>query len=386
MSNTVKVLQFSTHNEECGIAKYQEQFIEGMSGTHGFYTEFFPYSPNKTKHMSKSELQGILGELKKKMVNFDILHIQHELSFFKHSELEKIISTVRKTGKKVMVTVHTAPAAQYQAPRLGGLGPKSWAYFLRKSISARRFLKRYVEPLKKANLIIVHNGATRQNLISHGVSGNIIQIIKIPVPLISQNGTTTEIRDNLNYKKGDIIFCSVGFMSRMKGVSHAIKALLYLPENYKLAIIGGVHPDGGDEGLYDELTDLISTLRLKDRVYITGYIKEDGLLNSLIRECDICVYPYDKKYYSYVSSAAINNAIANHKAVIAYQTKTFIEINIEMPIVTFTRSANYYELARELNQIDIPRAEQLSREYAEHYAYDKEAQSFINIYRKLAIK
>jgi glycosyltransferase involved in cell wall biosynthesis len=379
----IRVLQFSTHNEECGIAKYQEQFIDGMSGTHNFYTEFFPYSPNKTKHMSKGDLQEVLGALKKKMADFDILHIQHELSFFKHYELNKIINTAKRTNKKVMVTVHTAPAAQYEAPRLGGLGPRSWAFFLRKTISSHRFLKRYVEPLKRADLIIVHNDATRQNLISHGVSGEMIRIIKIPVPQISLNNNTTEIRDNLKRKEGDVIFCSVGFMSRMKGVSHAIRALLYLPENYKLAIIGGVHPDGGDESLYDELTDLINNLKLKDRVHITGYIKEDDLLNSLIRECDVCVYPYDKKYYSFVSSAAINNAIANHKAVVAYQTKTFVEINNEMPIVTFTRSANYYELARELKKIDIRKAEELSKKYAERYGYDKEAKEFLNIYQSL---
>ena len=59
MNHPIRVLQFSTHNEDCGIAKYQEQFIAGMEGTEDFHTDFFPYSPNKTKHMTKAELKVV---------------------------------------------------------------------------------------------------------------------------------------------------------------------------------------------------------------------------------------------------------------------------------------------------------------------------------------
>jgi glycosyltransferase involved in cell wall biosynthesis len=66
----------------------------------------------------------------------------------------------------------------------------------------------------------------------------------------------------------------------------------YLPDNYKLAIIGGLHPASDDLAFYAEITDLIDELDLRDRVYITGFIKDDERLNSLIRDV-MCVYPYD---------------------------------------------------------------------------------------------
>lgn len=383
MDKAIRVLQFSTHDEECGIAKYQEQFIQGMSEEDGFYTEIFPYSPNQTKNMKQPQFAIVLDELKVKLKDFDILHIQHELSFFKHSELKQIIDTAHNDKKKVIVTVHTAPHAQYRPPKLGGLGPKSFVHLARTKVSADRFIRRYVEPLKSSDLIIVHNNQTKLSLSSFGVKPGIIQIIKIPVPKLGNIPASSEISDFFNKKPGDVIYCTVGFLSRMKGITHAIKALQYLPLNYKLAIIGGNHPDTQDPEFYDEICDLISSLNLKDRVYITGYIKNDERLNALIRECDICVYPFDTKYYSYVSSASLNNAFANHKAVVAYSTKTFIEINEDGPVVAFCKSPNYYELARELSNVDISGAVKASKAYAELYAYEKEASDFVEIYRSV---
>ncbi len=383
MSKVVKVLQFSTHNEECGIAKYQEQFVASMNGSEGFVTEYFPYSPNKTKQMGQSEFKQVMQELDSMLVNFDILHIQHELSFFKHSELAQIIGLCKRKGKKVMVTVHTAPHAQYIPPRLGGVGPRSFARFIKSKLSAKRFVTRYISPLAGADLILVHNNQTKLSLESFGVPKGIINIIRIPVPQLDKSRTSVEIKEHLSLKKDDIVYCTVGFLSRMKGVTHAVKALSLLPDNYKLAIIGGNHPDTLDPSFYDEVVDLIVNLKLQDRVYITGYVVEDDRLNALIRECDVCIYPFDTNYYSYVSSASLNNAFANHKPVVAYSTKTFTEINEQATVINFCKSPNYYELARELQNIDIPKAEEESRKYAEAYNYDKEASSFIEIYRTL---
>jgi len=85
----VRVLHYSTHDEDCGIGKYQEQFIQAMAkvGAKDVYNEFLPYSPNVTKVMTYDEFTPVLQELRSKLEGFDILHIQHELSFYKHDEL-----------------------------------------------------------------------------------------------------------------------------------------------------------------------------------------------------------------------------------------------------------------------------------------------------------
>jgi glycosyltransferase involved in cell wall biosynthesis len=380
----INVLQISTHNEDCGIAKYQEQFVNAMSKHDDYHTDFFPYSPNVTKNMSKQDFRLVLDKLKESLINYDILHIQHELSFFKHNELSDYIEIAKLFKIKVIVTVHTAPHAQFITPRLRGLGLKSIMQYLKQSISSRRFINRFVKPLKSADLIIVHNKQTVKSLNYFGVKEEYIKQIKIPVPVLNKKNQSGIVSKNLRKNKNDIIYCTVGFMSRMKGIDHAIRALCYLPDNYKLVIIGGNHPDTLDGVYYDELCDLITRLKLGARVYITGYIKEDESLNAAIRETDICVYPFDSAYYSYVSSASLNNAFANHLPAIAYPTNTFLEINESDPgTLSLCASGNYYELARKLKNTNIKSAIEKSTAYSTKYSYENETNKLLDIYNNL---
>lgn len=381
--NKTKVLQFSTHNEDCGIAKYQEQFVAEIIHEPDFETDFFEYSPNYIKKLGEKELSKVLKDLERKLLPYNVLHIQHEYSFFNGRELQKVINLAKKLKKKVIVTVHTAPDAQYKHPVLPGIGPTSLRIYARQKVSAKRFRTKYVEPLKKVDLIIVHNNVTKESLIRFGVTADRIRVIRIPVPEASRGSSSNEIKKALNVQPGDTIFSTVGFISEAKGILDAVKALKYLPESYKLAIIGGIHPQGGNEKFLDKVTDLVNELGYKERVYITGFVESDENLNSLIRECDICIYPFDRKYYSYVSSASLNNAIANHKPIIAYRTRPFEEVNQEIPLIEFAKSSNYYELARAIKGINIDEASKLSKQYADKHSYSKEAKQFYNIYREV---
>ena len=78
----LRVLQFSPHDENCGVGKYQEQFVREVERTTehtGVYTEFFDSSPYKTRIMSDTDLEKEIGRLGKRLIEgkFDILHIQH---------------------------------------------------------------------------------------------------------------------------------------------------------------------------------------------------------------------------------------------------------------------------------------------------------------------
>ncbi|AKM80568.1 TPA: hypothetical protein DDX46_00435 [Candidatus Saccharibacteria bacterium] len=378
----VKILHYSTHNEDCGIGKYQEQFLAAMNeaASKDVENQFFKYSPNQTKIMSFEQFTPVLNELKGTLRNFDLLHVQHELSFYKHDELSRIVNGAHEIGKRVIITVHTAPDAQYKTPFREGYGPRSIVKFIREKRAAEEFKKVHLEPISSADLVLVHNTTTRDNLVKHGINKANIQLITLPVPSLSFDESSNEIKSALNFTKGDVIIASVGFVSKTKGVKQAVKALKYLPENYKLAIIGGVHPSGGGEDYLDEVTDLIIELDLKQRVYITGFVEEDKTLNALIRECDVCIYPYDRKYYSFVSSAALNNALANHKPAIVYPTPPFIEMN-GSGTVAITKSANYYELARYILAADYTILAQRSKEYAKEFNYLDEATKLVTIYQ-----
>ena len=383
MDKTIRVLQFSTHEEECGIAKYQKQFVDNMTDKKRIVTKYFKYSPNQTKNMSKEYFKVVLSELKEEMKNYDILHTQHELSFFKFNELEQIINVFKHTDKKLIVTVHTAPQAQFVRARLGGLGPRSFLHYARSKGSNIRFLKKYVLPLKEVDLILVHNVPTKESLTAFGIDDSKIKIFKHPVSKLDKVFVSNEIHERLRVTRGDVVYATVGFISKSKGVLHAVKALTYLPDNYKLAIVGGIHPDSQDTHLLDELADYIHDHNLSKRVYITGFIEDDDRLNSLIKEVDICVYPYDKHYYDYVSSGSLNLAMANEKPVVAYKTRSLLEINQDGEVVKFTKSGNYYELARAVKELDITMYTELASAYASSLSWDKQARELVGIYNDL---
>lgn len=384
MPNPIRILHLSTHNEDCGIGKYQEMFLEAMDSSTEVHNEFFAISPNQIKVMGKKDYEDAFKQLEKQLKGFDVLHIQHEYSFYWKDELERAVEIARSLRKKVIVTIHTSANVGHKPSKLTGVGLRSAASYAKALIREKRFFKRFIEPLKSVDLILVHNEVTKRSLVDRGIPERIITKIVIPVPGIDFDVKTTEISKKLRKNKNDIIYATIGFLHRFKGIKEAVKALQYLPDNYKLAIIGGLHPGTDDIAIYDQITDLIAELGLKDRVYITGYVSDDNRMNSLIRECDICVYPYDREYYSNVSSAALNNALANHRAVVAYPTESFKEINTLQPVLRLTQSFSYYELARELLGTDIDASASEAKLFEQTYGYQVVSLSLISIYKNIS--
>lgn len=382
MKNCIKVLHFSTHDEDCGIGKYQEMFLEQFDDIEEIENKFFDYSPNQIRTMTRDNKIASFQLLEKELERYDILHIQHEFSFYPSDEFKLACETARKVNKKLIVTVHTSPSVAFKKAKLHGYGLRSVLHFLRESKANIVFYENFSNPVKLADLILVHNTITKATLVSLGAQASKVQEITIPVPQISHSLKSSEIAAKLNKQPGDIIYATTGFLHQFKGVDEAIKALTFLPENYKLAVIGGMHIDHQHD-IYNRLTDLIRDLHLIDRVYITGYVKEDEHLNSLIRECDICVYPYEKIYYSSVSSAALNNAFANFMPVVAYPTASFKQINNEAYCMSLTQAFSYYELARNINNLNLEEARDKSKKFAKAYSYPAVAKQIAQIYSNL---
>jgi len=377
---TIRVLHFSSHDENCGVGKYQENYLVGMAQLPRVYNQFFEVSPYQTRVMGPAELQGVLDRLAKELKDYDALHIQHEFGLFSNAEFRKIVETAKAAHKKVLVTVHTSPDLAEEKPHLRGLGPRSFLSYLRANRNHNIFMRNHIEPFREADMLLVHNDFTQGALMRHGVPEG-------PVYQHEQKQTSDVITKELRKNPKDVIYCSPGFIYRVKGTEAAVKALKYLPDNFKLAIIGGVHPTSNEPEIYDKITDLIDRLNLKDRVYITGFIEDDDQLDAMIRECDVCVYPYDRKYYAYVSSGSLNLSFGNDMPVIAYPTESFKEVAaISDGALVLTETFAYYELARELGRLDLPKQQGLSRAYAEKMAWPKMAQELVKVYEAVTQK
>lgn len=377
------ILHFSSHFEDCGIAKYQENYLEALNRVDGIKNTFFGYSPYKTRDMKAEEFSKVISELRAEIGNHQVFHIQHEFGFYRNDQLAQLIQAAKDLGCQVVVTYHTAPDLIIIKKKIAGLGPRSLVSYIRSRRHNESLISTHIKPLLSANTVLVHNQYTADRLVDFGVPPHLIRILPHPTYEITRPLKSDFISKTLEKKEGDILLSTVGYLHRFKGVDKAIKTLCYLPPNYKLAILGGVKSDSDDQKLYDTLADLIIKLDLKDRVYISGVIPSDDDLNSYIRETDICVYPYDSRYYKGVASGALNLAIANERPVVAYPVTTFVETNEDFGHILFTDSDSYYELAREIQRLDISEQSKKISAYAKSNSFQNMAPKLVDIYMSI---
>lgn len=380
----LKVLHYSPHNENDGIAKYQEQYIAGMVGTN-VQNDFFSVSPLSFRHLPHAEQEVVYKRLRSELEEYDIFHIQHEFGLFASDHFARLVEIGKAAGKKVVVSVHLSPSYAIKPVKLKGLGPRSFVKYALESRHHKRLVRWHIEPFKRADLLLVHNDVTAQALEAVGVDKKRIEKFIHPVYEFPEPKKSSFLKDKLKVSDKDILFCTVGMLHRYKGVLEAIRALKFLPNNYKLAVIGGMHPLSNEVAIYNKACNLIDQLGLQERVYITGFVKDDNEMNSLIRECDVCVFPYDGSYYGNLSSGSINLAFANEMPVIAYPTTSFAELAKQSDgAVVLCDTYAYYELARELQRIDIPTQRKASKAYADKMAWSKAAHALVKLYETLA--
>lgn len=386
MSKPIKVLHFSSRYEECGIAKYLNHYVQGMKDEQSIQNDYFPTSPYETHNMNPDDLAKMSQNLEKALKGYDVLHVQHEFALYAHDSFLRIVEAGKRAGKKVIITVHISPSMHgaSKKPHLGGLGPHSIMHFLREQRHHNQFVRINMAPFRMADMLLVHNDATAASLRSFGIPESRIKKTIHPVQVYSTPPVSKKITTALQKQKGDIIYCTTGFIHRYKGIVAAISALKFLPDNYKLAILGGMKADSDDVAYYDTICDLINTLGVRNRVYIAGYVPTDDQLNAFIRECDICVYPYDRVYYASVSSGSLNLAFANGRPVVAYPTESIKELAAGADgAISLCETFAYYELARALQNTDRKKQAELSVAYAKKAAWPKLTANLVEIYKEL---
>ncbi|QEO08620.1 glycosyltransferase [Protaetiibacter larvae] len=379
----MKVLHFSTHDEACGIGKYQEAFLEVLAPSDEVENRFFDLSPNVIRTLPDDQYAAAMDRLAEEVRGYDILHVQHEWGFYSRDEMGRAVAAARAAGARLIVTLHTSPGVlDLAVPARAGISPRAFLNHYRARAERRALDERVIAPLRAADLLIVHNSAAFRELVAAGVDPARIRRLVLPAKRTTNVRESTRIREGLRVQKDDVVLCTIGFLHRYKGVDAAIKALTFLPDNYKLAVIGGINPTSHDVAVYDELTDLVRELGLKDRVYITGYVEGDLELDAMVRECDIAVYPYDGEYYSQVTSAALTTALSNSMPTVAYPTETFRELNALVHCIELTDTFAYYELARVVQRTPTTWPSPAAIAFTERYSYERVSEDLLALYRE----
>lgn len=385
-----RVLHYTTWKMACGIAGYAESLINSLT-ERGVNNTVRPIDRQGHQHMSCEEKRQELDDLCRQARDYDVVHIQHEFSFFNppfdvwgaNRNFFRALRQLVKQETPTVITFHTEPFFP-----TGPIGVRAWLRHLlkgqlpwhgwtfRQAIRGRTDLVR----------VIVHNRFTRAAFIHVGVPSEIITVLPIGFPEDRSTNYTvssTSAKKRLGFPSDCTLLSLFGFVSRYKGHAVAAKALQALPPNFYLAVVGGAHPEGKEETIN-------TILRLRKqmeppRLVVTGYVTP-AELDLYHAATDICLAPYIDDSLS--GSAAITWAMTSGKPVIASNIRAFREINASAECLLMVTPNAEMELAWQIERLAASPSLQArlvdnARRYARDHSWPQTAQRTAALYEDL---
>lgn len=400
----MKVLHFSTWNEACGIAAYTGNLVSALTEL-GLTNEIHAVNASARKYWTRGEVQADLDAFCARAADFDIVHIQHEFSFFARGDLRRSIVLLRRVlkrlsslGKPVVVTFHTHPPFR---PSLVHLIEKNHAglpWFVKQALLVRNMVLsrqwrwhvgRFFHGAGRSATALVHTKTTRRALIEDGHFAP-TAVAVIPMGVVKRKDSLTgvsraEARARLGLPPDAIVASMFGFVQPFKGYEVAIRALTRLPKHWHLAIVGGPHPEGGSDKTLNMILRLRSSLRLSSRVTVTGFADFETL-DLYHAATDMCLAPY--KHGDLISgSAGVTWALSSGKPLIASNIPVFKEIHEDAACLLLFAEEATYDLAWQMERLAADPALQQSlvekaTAYTNGHMWPEVAKTVANIYEK----
>ncbi|MCX6729304.1 MAG: glycosyltransferase [Candidatus Saccharibacteria bacterium] len=385
----IKVLQVSTYNEECGIGKFNERVIEKLKAKRNIHTEYYSKSLNIIKNLPNPERANVVKDIVEISREFDLVHLQHEFGLYSSAGkgFNEIIRGLDRIKKPKVVTIHTAPGLLLREKN----STKKLSLPLIKSrimttLHNKKVFYTKLKAFQNVEKIVTFNEFTL-NQLTGIVKVQRDKILKTLLPVDRDTyGPNMKYRRMLNMKENDKLLVVTGFINPYKGFVDAVEAMSKLPPEYKLVILGGINPDSGRPKDLIELKTIIEKYKLGRRVTISGFIKNDKLLSTYLKACDIALFPYNPEYYKMASSDAINKAIMNSITTIAYPVESFKEINSSVEgTITITDEPNVNSLVSSIMSVKINQNSKSQNLYRELHSYDNFANEMVKIYEEVTV-
>lgn len=397
---SITVAMVTPWNVQCGNAIYAEHLVGELKNFCNI--KIIPLDPEICKS-SQKKIKKFLCGLAQEANTSDIIHIQHEYSFFGQTLDQSELNFMFFLGllkKPKVVTFHTVrndllPSRKFEAVKkaFGGI-----LFLISKMLpntitsSAQSFLRSviishslYQSVLNKIDHVIVHSDTSSKILKDGDLRCKNIRAIPIGIPTIHLLDTAIA-KAELNVSDKCVLLM-VGFVNRYKGHDLAIKALRKLPSDVILFIAGGKHPMDKDADSYEEeLLCLIEDYGLADRVHISGFLP-DHSMSLYLSAADIILFPYLD--VGQAASAAITIAISSGKPIITSRVRSFMDLKRNAPDLIYSfPPGNDEVLTKKINDIifSYTRREKLlkaSVAYRETFSGKNIAKQTASIYQKL---
>ncbi len=347
----LRIAMVTSLRDRCGVADYSQRLVDALA-PHvevAWVTDPDGFSPA--------------------MNEADVVHIQHQYFLFGgvapwRNAFGRLANRITAP---IVMTVHEIVEPDGGMARRAAIRVTNRSQFVRPGIVQ----------------FIVHTEADLDRLATQGVSAERITVIPLGVPEPPRLPPRSAARRALGIE-GQFILTVFGFVSRRKGHRTALEALALLPENCRLLIAGGRHPDDRSDYV-DELKRVASDLGVGGRVSFTGYLEEEDVAN-IMSASDLILAPF----VSGSGSASLALAFACGRPVLASAIPPNVEISKLCPgSLSLVPPGQPGELAEAVARLQrdprtLARLAEGSRRYAARFTYAHMAELTAMVYRRAA--
>jgi len=341
----MRIALVTTWDVDCGIAGYARGLRDALVAQ-GVDVDVVAIDRVEQRYCTRPQLRARAREMAASTRGADVVHIQHEHGLFAGSygypaSLRIFHTLLADLRTPVAITFHTEPWPFAAPSRRGAERAADVVRQAAWSALVHRHLRR------SDRLVITHTRSARRQLLDAGLSRKRVRIVPQGV---TARGTPSPgspealaARERLGFASDDVVLTCFGFVSRHKGLDVAARALLDLPEHFRLLVVGGPHPHSRDDGLDELLAVLSEEPQLRPRVTLTGHVELERLAD-LHAATDICLAPY-REYPRVASSAAITWALASGRPVVASHVPAFVELDDAAGCIELVAAGAAHELA-----------------------------------------
>ncbi|SFR42898.1 hypothetical protein SAMN04488005_1836 [Yoonia tamlensis] len=431
--NKPRLAIVSTFNDQCGIAGYTRALLTQLHNA--FEIEVFDLDQSLMRATQGNLLTAADAQIKSfcdAFAGFDAVNIQLEYGTLGSmpSDISRRFKALVDAAPALSVTFHTIlPNQEFPKDKFREqfFRVQIWNCYATTSryLAAKRFRKQIYDTLllaqtRKPVSIIVH---TPRDAKAMRIAEGFKTVYDHPLAFLTpEKIAALTALDGPNAlaslpgrQRERVVVGVFGFLSSYKGIQTVIRSLRHLPDNFELAIFGGLHPGeirpsehGGPAETHPYLQSLLeeakidetiaqavagdgktpkpatslqefvkSPQNLRDRVHFMGVLDDDRLAAAM-GAVDVVVLPYFET--GQASSGPMSIATEMGARVIASRIQAFMQFEKYKPgRVTFFDAGNYLELAQRIESV----ARTPKQDYADTYNTGSNRETYIAAHQNL---
>lgn len=398
----------STHGIECGIAYYngyiasqlEEDFeVTVLSLDQSLFRQ--SYKPFVRK------ADAMIRQMAEDCASYDVVAIQLEYGIFGCSPgmIWRRLKPILKQSKRVIVVFHTF--LQPDSPWLEVLqSPAKIPLMIGKHRMLRlqgklfRMLRKRSGKSKPVSCIVQTRREEQFIRISYGIQQTychpLAYLSQARIDELNQQSNRQRLLTLYGLEAGDVLVGFFGFVTKYKGVETAIRAVLSLPEHYKLVIFGGTHPgaikkDQPIDGYLAKLVRLAEELEADrkqaggsdapSRIVFAGHQKNPDF-EAAFQGCDFVVLPYLE--VGQTSSGPASIAMQLEKKALLSRTLCYAEFGrFAQKAFHMFDVGNHVELAQGFQRFEGADTREAMRQFNRQYNLATRAKCYVDAFRDM---